>query len=438
MSKPPFSDKQLQSYKESTHRINIWQGSVRSGKTFISIVRYLKALKHGPPGLAMIVGVSRDAIQRNVLHELCSLVGMPIPTPKATQFNLFGRTVFLVGANDDRAQKKIKGSTLALAYVDEVTDIPVTFFKMLLSRISRDGAQLFGTTNPDSPFHWLKTEYLGNSELDIADWHFKLEDNPSLSQSYIDNIKKEYSGLWYKRFILGEWVLAEGTVYDFFDEQDHVIDIPPGPAEYYIIGIDYGTANPTTFSLIGYSRKVYPNIWLEREYYYDSRKMGRQKTDTEYVEDLKKFIQGKVIRCIYVDPSAASFKLEMMRQGLSGIIDADNDVLNGIRFQSQLLSNGTYKLCRGCQNTIREFQTYRWDEKVSLRGEDKPLKEFDHCLDGQRYALFTHFGKSLGNQYTSEDLDRVHADVMGVQQELPEFFRDEGSQIHSPSGVMGF
>jgi len=420
----PLSKKQIESFRGANARLNFWEGAVRSGKSFISLLRFVQALKNGPPGQAMIVGVSRDAIQRNVILEICAIMGMPPPTPKSTQMNILGRVIHLVGANDERAQRRIQGSTLALAYVDELTLIPQGFFRMLLSRLSVTGAMLFGTTNPDSPFHWLKTEFLCKEDLDMKIFKFKLDDNPSLSQSYIDNLKKEYSGLWYKRYIDGDWVLAEGTVYDFFDEEDHIIDIPPGPAEYYVIGIDYGTSNPTTFSLIGYNRKLYPNLWLEKEYYYDSRAMNRQKTDTEYVEDLKKFIAGKVVRCIYVDPSAASFKLEMSRQGLGGIIDADNDVINGIRFKSKLLSNGTYKICRCCSNAIREFQTYRWDEKVSLRGEDKPIKEHDHSLDGQRYALYTHFRNVLTGEQTSEDLDKIYADVMGVKADLPDFFRD--------------
>ncbi len=428
-----LSSKQIASYRDSDARLNLWEGAVRSGKSFVSIVRFLKALKTGPSGLAMIIGVSRESIQRNVLSELCALVGAPVPTPKSTQLNIFGRTIFIVGANDERAQKRIQGSTLACAYVDELTLIPHGFFKMLLSRLSVTGAQLFGTTNPDSPFHWLKREFLSNDELDMKVFRFRLDDNPSLSKSYVDNLKKEYTGLWYKRYIEGEWVLAEGTVYDFFDEEDHVIGIPPGQAEYYIVGIDYGTSNPTTFNLIGYSRKLYPNIWLEREYYYDSRAHNRQKTDTEYVEDLKKFLAGKNVRCIYVDPSAASFKLEMMRQGLSGVINADNDVINGIRFKSKLMANGTYKICSCCKNAIREFQTYRWDEKVSVKGDDKPIKEHDHCLDGQRYAIYSHFRSVLTNEHSSEDIDKIYSDVMGMQTELPAFFQNnQNHNIQTP------
>lgn len=436
--KKPLSDKQIHSFKESNSRLNIWEGSVRSGKSFISLLRFVKALREGPPGQAMIIGVSRDAIQRNVIIEICSLMGMPPPTPKSSQMNILGRTVHLVGANDERAQRRIQGSTLAVAYCDELTLLPQGFFKMLLSRLSVPGAQLFGTTNPDSPFHWLKTEFLSRTDLDMEVFKFKLDDNPSLTQEYINNLKKEYSGLWFKRFILGEWVLAEGTVYDLFDEELHLIDNPPGPADYYSIGIDVGTTNPTVFTMVGYSRKYYPNVWLEREYYYDSKKVGRQKTDTEFAEDLKAFIGNNPVRCIYVDPSAASFKLECMRQGITGIINADNDVLNGIRFVSNLLSNGTFKVLRCCSNTIREFQTYRWDEKVSLRGEDKPIKEFDHCLDSLRYVLHTHF-KAVFTSDEDHDMDRIYADVMGLQSELPSFFRDDHNSLHSKHSMpVGF
>ncbi len=264
--RPPLSDKQIKSFAESTARINLWEGAVRSGKTFSSILRLIQALRDGPPGDAMIIGVSRESVQRNVLTDLCSLMGVKMPTPKATQMSLFGRLIYLVGANDERAQRKIQGSTLALAYVDEVTLIPQGFFKMLLSRLSVPGAQLFGTTNPDSPFHWLKTDFISNPDIHKNVYSFRLEDNPSLTQDYVDSLKSEYSGLWYQRYIEGKWVLADGTVFDFFDEEAHVIATPPGPAKYYIVGVDYGTTNPCVFTLIGYNPSLYPNIWAEREF----------------------------------------------------------------------------------------------------------------------------------------------------------------------------
>ncbi len=407
--KVPLSQKQVDSFIDSNRRLNIWEGSVRSGKSFISVLKFAKAIREAPAGQAMIVGVSRDALQRNVLFELCSLLGFPIPTPKASQMEIYGRIVHLVGANDERAQRRIQGSTLSLAYVDEITLIPQGFFKMLLSRLSVPGAQLFGTTNPDSPFHWLKAEFLDNKNLDMAVFKFRIDDNPSLDQEYINNIKREYQGLWYKRYIDGEWVLAEGTVYDFFDEEIHVIDVPPGPAEYYVVGVDYGTVNPTAFVLVGYNKRYWPNVWVEKEYFYDSRKMNRQKTDSDYSDDMKAFIAGYNVRSIYIDPSAASFKLEMMKAGITGIADANNDVINGIRTVSSLFSNGTLKIVVGCRNVIREMQTYRWNETAGRRGKDEPLKEFDHSCFVAGTKVLTACGQVPIEQVKVGDLVRTRS-----------------------------
>lgn len=423
LEKYPLSEKQVLSYNESNKRINIWEGSVRSGKSFISILRFIKELRYGPSGHVMIVGPTRDSIQRNVLAELCDLLAFPIPTPKATQMVIFGRVIHLVGASDERSQRRIQGSTLAMAYVDEITLLPQGFVKMLLSRLSVPGARLFATTNPDSPFHWLKTEFLDNPSLDMAKWKFRIEDNPSLDPSYVNALKNEYSGLWYKRYIEGEWVLADGTVYEFFNEEEHVIDFPNKRAEYYIVGVDYGTTNPTVFALIGYNPSHYPNIWMEKEYFYSSKEKNRQKTDTEYAEDLKDFISGLNVQSIYLDPSAASFRAELFKQGVDQVCDADNDVLNGIRFQSQLLANGTYKICGGCRNAIREYATYVWDTKASEKGIDKPVKEHDHAMDAQRYALYTHFGNDFGGNLKPEDIDRMYAEAMGYQNSIPRQFQ---------------
>ena len=429
---PPLSPKQIQSYKTSTARLNIWEGAVRSGKSFISILRLLQAMRHGPPGLVMIVGVSRDAIQRNVLTELCGLAGAPVPTPKATQLSLLGRTCFLVGANDERAQRRIQGSTLAIAYVDEVTLIPQGFFKMLLSRLSVTGAQLFGTTNPDSPFHWFKEQFLDNPELRLNRYQFRLEDNPSLSSDYIENLKREYTGLWYQRYIDGMWVLAEGTVYDLFDEEDHVIDMPPDRAIEYFIGVDYGTTNPTVFTLVGHNPRAWPNLWVEAECVYDSRKTGRQRSDTEHVDQLRKFIGSRQINAIYVDPSAASFKVELAHQGISGVIDANNDVLNGIRTVTNYINNGTLKVCRNCSELMREFQTYRWDPRASQKGEDKVIKENDHCLDSLRYVLHTRFASGIHKDVTAQELNQAFNQAQGKSVELTGFFSNDGFAENVP------
>lgn len=397
-----MSKKQIASWVESDARLNIWVGAVRSGKTYASIWRFIEYIRKGPKGDLMIIGKSIDTIKRNLISELYHFLGIDVKYYAGNRYiNLWGRKIYVVGASDERAVQKIQGATLAGAYVDEASLIPESFWSMLLSRLSVKGAKLFATTNPDSPFHWMKTKVLDDENLDLKTWHFTLEDNPSLDQYYMDNLRKEYKGLWYQRYIEGLWVLAEGTIYDFFDPKLHVMSfVPSFSAKYYIVGIDYGTTNPCAFTLIGYNPEHYPNMWVEKEYYWDSVKENRQKTDTEYAEDLIKFISDlrSPLKNIYLDPSAASFKAELQRNAVRNITDANNDVLDGIRFVSGLLSNGSIQVHGSCKNMIKEFGSYVWDSKSRDHGVDKPMKRSDHLLDSLRYALFTHFGTNLGDK----------------------------------------
>ncbi len=388
-----LSDKQTLSIQKSTSRINIWEGSVRSGKSFASIIRFLQFLIKGPEGTFIAIGKTNTTIKRNFVDPLLELLGIDVHYYAGKQeLELYGKTIVLVGANDERSEGKIRGNTYAGAYIDEITLIPESFFITLLARLSVPGAQLFGTTNPDSPFHWLKKNYLDrDSELDIKRFRFNLEDNPSLTKEFKDNLKREFRGLWYKRFIEGEWVLAQGAIYDFFEESIHTIAFSPTYSKYYVVGVDYGTTNPCAFTLLGYDPNNFPNLWVEDEYYWDSREKNRQKTDSEYCEDLKRFIANKIVKAIIIDPSAASFRAELTKAGVQNLVEAKNDVLDGIRFTSKLLSNGTLKIAKRCQNLIKEISTYCWDDKSLKTGEDKPLKQNDHALDSLRYSLFTYF-----------------------------------------------
>ena len=406
-----FSEKQKIALKESNARLNFLIGSVRSGKTFISLIRWLEYIQHAPEGNLLMVGRTSTTIKHNIIDEIANLIGLDAKYYIGKQeLNLWGRRIYLVGASDERAEQKIRGISAAGAYVDEMTLIPESFFTMLLSRLSIPEAKLFGTSNPDSPFHWLKKDYIERAnELNIKIFNFNLEDNPSLTADFKNALKKEYRGLWYKRYIDGLWCLAEGAIYDFFDEKLHCIDYAPGFAKEYCVGVDYGTTNPCAFVLVGRNTSHYPNMWIEKEYYYDSSEHNRQKTDSEYADDLKKFIEGYSIAAIYVDPSAASFKLECQRQGIRNIYDADNEVLDGIRFVSSLFINGTLKICRSCVNLIKEMQSYVWDSKSKNLGVDKPLKTNDHILDGLRYCLSTRYGKNISpeSRMTEERIARL-------------------------------
>ncbi len=386
----PLSSKQITSFNEATKRFNIWVGAVRSGKTFASILKLIDLIKNGPQGAVMIIGVNRESIQRNVLIELYRFLGFSPPSGKTNEANLYGRNIYFVGAHDESAVRRIQGATLAIAYVDEATCIPQPFWKMLLSRLSVQGAQLLATCNPEGPRHWLKVDFLDrSSDLSIASWNFTLDDNPSLDESFKENLKKEYTGMWFKRYILGEWAVAHGLIYDSYDH-DNLYEHPQSNANYYILGIDYGTSNATAAVLCAISPNKWPQIRVEEEYYYDSVKKGRSKTDAELADDLYDFVKLKNISAVYVDPSAASLKIELRNKNLP-VLDAKNDILPGIKITSKFVANKNIVIQKGCTNLIECIQSYCWCPKAADRGEDVPLKKKEHILDALRYACYSAF-----------------------------------------------
>lgn len=387
-----FSRKALQSLDQSTARINIWEGAVRSGKTVASLIRWIEYCVDGPPGDLIMIGKTERTLKRNIIDPLVGILG----TTRCRYIQGTGevhigpRRIYVAGANDERAQDRIRGLTLAGAYGDELTLWPESMFAMLLSRLSVPGACLFGTTNPDGPYHWLKINYLDRAgELDLRSWHFTLDDNANLDPKFVASLKREYRGLWYKRFIDGLWVLAEGAIYDMWDEAKHV---KPTPADltHWIVAGDYGTTNPCTFGLYGYRLGKKPSVYLASEYYYDSRTTGRQLTDSQYADAFKQWLGMKRPERIYLDPSAASFIAELRKRQYV-VLPANNDVLDGIRFVAQMLGDGRFFVDPSCKATIAEFGSYVWDVKAAQRGEDKPLKVHDHAMDRNRYGLYTHF-----------------------------------------------
>jgi len=387
-----FSPKQLDSIANSNSRINIWEGAVRSGKTYASIWRFIDECRHGPKGQFAIITRTYDTFKRNILAEIENILGSHVSYASGKrELYIFNRLIHVIGADDERAEAKVRGPTFSCIYIDEGTIIPESVFRMALSRTSKEGSKIFVTTNPDSPYHWMKRDFLNGHNKDVASWKFLMDDNPSLSDEYKEYLKRQYNGLWYQRFINGEWVQAEGAIYDFFEPALHCLDFtPPQMAQYYLVGIDYGTTNPCAFVLMGYNNEHFPNMWIEKEYYWDSKAQQRQKTDSEYADDLVKFVSdlGAPVRAIYLDPSAVSFRVELQRQRVHNVIEANNDVLDGIRFVAGLLANGTLKIVGSCKNLIHEFQSYVWNEKARERGKDEPLKKFDHaCLSGKTQVL---------------------------------------------------
>jgi len=386
------SPKQKLSIAKSTARINLWHGAVRSSKTIASVLRWLEFLKKGPKGKKLIIGKTERTIKRNVLDVIADIVG-------SRNFNynrglgevtICGHKCEIASANDERAESKIRGVTLAGAYGDEISLWPESFFTMLLSRLSVPGARLFGTTNPEGPHHWLKENYIDREqELSLRSFHFKLEDNPALDHTFIENLKQEYSGVWYQRYINGLWVLAEGLIYDMFERDLHVVEEIPDLKQTWV-GIDYGTSNPTAFVLVGMGKDN--KLYIIDEFYHAGDDMSTSKTDAEYSVELQRWLAGWEPRWIFIDPSAKSFRTQLWRDrsqcpAFQNIAKGNNEVLDGIRKVSSLLSTGNLMVHNRCENVIREFGAYSWDPKAQERGEDKPLEKNDHTMDAVRYVV---------------------------------------------------
>ncbi|HGG0416107.1 TPA: PBSX family phage terminase large subunit [Clostridium sporogenes] len=377
-------------------RINILEGSVRSGKTIAMLLKWLRYIEEGPKGLLIITGVSKDTIYDNVLRDLFETLDEEDYSynKQSGDLRIFDRDIKVIGAKDEGSEKYLRGKTLAGAYCDELSLMPEKFFKQLLNRLSIKGAKLYGTTNPDSPYHYLYTEYITDKEkLEsgmVKVYHFMLDDNPSLDDEYKNFIKNAYTGFWYQRMILGLWVIAEGAIYDMWDKDLNTFvdeDLPPGLksiAQRYI-SIDYGAANPTVFLDIWDDGS---DIWVVNEYYHDSKKKG-QKENSQYADDLVKFIDGIYPRAVIVDPSAESFQISLRTKGIR-VKDADNEVLEGIRMVSTLIANRKLRVHKkNCPNFLEEVSGYVWDEKAILNGEEKPVKDKDHALDAIRYFVKT-------------------------------------------------
>jgi len=403
-----LGQKQAASIRDATHRMNIWVGAIRSGKTFASLFRWFKFIGKEAPdmhGELIMTGKTHSTLFRNVIRPMQDLLGdqMHFSHYKQT-IDLWGEKIFLFGAHDAAAESIIRGMTVKGAYQDEMTVSPMSYFKMTLGRMSVTNAKFFGTTNTDSPHHELKVNYLDRAgDLDLIHYRFSLDDNASLSAAYKANIRKEYTGLWYRRFILGEWVAAEGSIYDFFNYNLHTMPSERLPkARMKFIGCDYGTGAPTCFIMFGHNPNTRPKVWAIKEYFYDSKRAGRQKTDAEYAKDMLDFIGDEKIDSVYIDPSASSF-IAQLRQpkqqggaGLGCIIPAKNDIIAGIRTQARMLHSGEYKICRDCTRTIKDYDGYCWDEKQQKRGIDAPMAgESEHTKDSERYPLYTLFSHDL-------------------------------------------
>ena len=368
----------------------ICDGAVRSGKTLCCGLSFFCWAMRNFSGRSFgLCGKTAGALRRNLLGELLPLLqelGFSC-TERVSRGQLilsFGgrsNTFYLFGGRDEGSAALIQGITLAGVLLDEVALMPRSFVEQACARCSVEGSRLWFNCNPEGPEHWFYKEWVQKREERNALYlHFTMADNPGLSPAIIRRYARHYSGTFYRRFVLGEWVAAEGVVYDFFDES-YVRPAPPD-LEEWVISCDYGTVNPASFGLWGRKGGTWYRV---EEYYYDSRREGRQKTDREYADDLARLAGGRTIRQVVVDPSAASF-IEVLRRRGWRVVRAENRVLEGIRITARLLKEEKLVICPPCRDAIREFSLYCWDTKAA---GDQVRKEHDHAMDDIRYFAVT-------------------------------------------------
>jgi len=379
----------------------ICDGAVRSGKTLctgLSFFCWAMSAFHGRN--FALCGKTITSIRRNMIAELLPLLekmGFHCEEKRSQnliQVRLGGRsnTFYLFGGKDEGSAALIQGITLAGVLMDEVVLMPKSFVEQAIARCSVTGSRLWFSCNPESPAHWFYREWIQEAqEKNALRLHFTMQDNPGLSAQVLERYETMFQGTFYRRFVLGEWVAAEGRVYDFFDES-FPQPVPEGEMEQWYISCDYGTVNPTSMGLWGRNAGVWYRV---KEFYYDARAKRRQMTDEEYADALSELAGERPIRAVVLDPSAASFAETLRRRGWR-VKKADNEVLSGIRLTAQLLKTGRMVICEGCQDAIREFSLYRWEEGED--GRDRVRKEHDHAMDEIRYFAATVAGKEGNGQ----------------------------------------
>ena len=416
----------------------IADGAIRSGKTVsMSLSFVMWAMSSFAGQNFAMCGKTIGSFRRNVLFWLKLMLksrGYKVADHRADNLLIVTRRgvenyFYIFGGKDERSQDLIQGITLAGVFFDEVALMPESFVNQATGRCSVEGSKFWFNCNPDGPYHWFKQNWINKSvgylgkervreireeaaaegrEPDLKKLlyvHFTMDDNLSLAEEIKARYRSMYTGVFFKRYILGLWAMAEGIIYDMFDEKKHVVDTRKLAEDYTkqtgydfwtqerFVSCDYGTQNPTAFLL--WNKAADGRWYCRKEYYYSGREKGRQKTDKEYSEDLTGWLAGMSIRSVVLDPAAASFKAQLEKDGYK-VKKAKNDVLDGIRFVATLLNQGSILFDKSCTNLIMEFGSYIWDAKAAERGEDKPVKEHDHALDAARYMAYTVIRRPSG------------------------------------------
>lgn len=371
----------------------IADGAIRSGKTLSMSLSYvLWAMNSFNQQNFGMAGKTIGSFRRNVLFWLkLMLASRKYTVVDKRSDNLLivskGNTVnyfYIFGGKDERSQDLIQGITLAGMFFDEVALMPESFVNQATGRLSVDGSKMWFNCNPDSPRHWFKVNWIDKAEEKrLVYLHFTMDDNLSLSEKIKARYRSMYVGVFFKRFIEGIWCVAEGLVYSMFDEDKHVSDEHMTGAKEWVVSVDYGTVNPFAAGLWAFDGR---HAQKEYEYYYDSKETGIRRDDEAHYQELCKLIGDKRLEFIIVDPSAASFIETINKYGKYIVKRANNDVLDGIRVQTTFLNKGIISYHKDCDATINEYGLYSWDMESP---EDVVVKEFDHCMDSDRYFCYT-------------------------------------------------
>lgn len=390
-----FSQKQLEvlAFPYTKYKALVCDGAIRSGKTSVMMWAFIDwAMKNFNGKRFGICGKTVDSAIKNVVEPFLQMTltkerysirfrrqDKVVEIKRGDRENVFE----IFGGKDSGSYMLIQGRTLAGVFLDEVALQPQSFVEQALARCSVSGSRYWFNCNPGPPSHWFYQEWILEAKRRNAlHLHFVIDDNPALDDEIKRGYHAMYSGVFYRRYILGEWCIADGLVYPMFDKAKYIATEQHSGGVYYI-SIDYGTLNPTAMGL--WQLRNGKAVML-KEYYYDGRKQKRQKTDEEYADDLEAFAEGYQIERVIVDPSAASFKETLRRRGKFAVMDANNAVLDGIRLTGSLLLAGRILFDASCENTFDEFGSYCWDEKKET---DAVVKESDHAMDMIRYFAYT-------------------------------------------------
>jgi PBSX family phage terminase large subunit len=373
-------------------------GSIRSGKTIAFILSFILWSTSTFDGEDFIVaGKTLGALKRNVVKPMLAMLNAMgvayeyVRSGSDPHISIGTNTYYLFGANNEASQDSIQGLTAAGVLMDEAALFPMSFIDQAVGRCSVEGSRIWMNCNPEGPFHPLKTDYIDKADQKgVFYLHFDLDDNLTLSPAKKRRYRQRFSGVFYRRYILGLWALAEGVIYDQFDAGSMVVtpgDIPE--MKQLWLGADHGTSNATAIYLLGIGQDN--RLYVIHEYYHSGRKSGRQKSPAQYSKEFRAWLEkigSPSYKWLFVDPAATGFIAQLYEDGVQHLAQADNDVKGRIEFVSSLIGNNLFRVSSACPMLIQNLSNYAWDPKAQARGEDTPIKVDDDPVDGMGYGAY--------------------------------------------------